>query len=41
MVQLAELYEELQLPLKARPLYSMILEIDPLNAKARERTNPK
>jgi curved DNA-binding protein CbpA len=41
MVQLAELYEELQLPLKARPLYSMILEIDPLNAKARERTKPK
>jgi curved DNA-binding protein CbpA len=40
MVQLAELYEELQLPLKARPLYSKILEIDPLNAKARERTNP-
>jgi len=39
--QLAQLYEELQLPLKARPLYSMILEIDPLNAKARERTNPK
>jgi tetratricopeptide (TPR) repeat protein len=40
LLQFAELYEELQLPLKARPLYSKILEIDPLNAKARERTNP-
>jgi tetratricopeptide (TPR) repeat protein len=40
LLQFAELYEELQLPSKARPLYSKILEIDPLNAKARERTNP-
>jgi len=40
LFQFAELYEELQLPSKARPLYSKVLEIDPLNAKARQRTNP-
>jgi tetratricopeptide (TPR) repeat protein len=39
LLQLAELYEELQLPLQAGPLYSRILKIDPLNAKARLHTN--
>ena len=39
LVQLATLYEELQLPWKARPLYSKILVLDPLNAKARQRSN--
>jgi hypothetical protein len=36
-VQFAELYEEMQLPSRARPLYSKILEINPLHAQARER----
>ena len=35
--QFAELYEEMQLAWKARPLYLKILEIDPHHAKARER----
>jgi len=33
----AELYEKMQLPWRARPLYCKILEIDPDHAKARER----
>jgi tetratricopeptide (TPR) repeat protein len=36
-VQFAELYEEMQLPFRARALYSKVLEIDPLHGKARER----
>jgi Flp pilus assembly protein TadD len=36
-VQLAELYEEMEQPLRARPLYSKILEIDPTHAMARGR----
>jgi tetratricopeptide (TPR) repeat protein len=35
LIQFAELYEDLQLPLNARALYSKVLKIDPLNAKAR------
>jgi DnaJ domain/PilZ domain len=36
-LQSAELYEEMQLPWRARPLYSKILEIDPEQPKARDR----
>ena len=36
-IQLAELYEEMQLPHRARPLYSKVMEINPLHAAARER----
>lgn len=36
-VHLAELYEEMQQPWRAKSLYSKILEIDPLHAQARER----
>jgi tetratricopeptide (TPR) repeat protein len=36
-VQFAELYEEMQLPSRALPLYSKVLEINPLHGKARER----
>jgi tetratricopeptide (TPR) repeat protein len=36
-IHFAELYEEMQLPSRACLLYSKVLEIDPLNAKARER----
>jgi curved DNA-binding protein CbpA len=39
LTQFAELYEELQLPLNASSLYSKILKVDPLNAKARQHTN--
>ncbi len=35
--QFGELYEEMQLPWRARPLYEKILEIDPEHKKARER----
>ena len=35
--QWAELYEEMQLPWRARPLYSKILEINPEQPKARNR----
>jgi len=35
--QLAELFVEMQLPWRARPLYEKILEIDPEHAKARRR----
>ncbi|MGC1187107.1 MAG: DnaJ domain-containing protein, partial [Candidatus Acidiferrales bacterium] len=38
LLQFAELYEDLQLPLNARALYTKILKIDPLNAQARLRT---
>jgi tetratricopeptide (TPR) repeat protein len=38
LLQFAELYEALQLPLNARALYSKVLKIDPLNAKARLHT---
>lgn len=37
LVQFAELYEEMQLPSRALPLYSKVLEINPLHGKARER----
>jgi tetratricopeptide (TPR) repeat protein len=37
MHQFAELFEEMELPSRARLLYSKILEIDPSHAKARER----
>jgi tetratricopeptide (TPR) repeat protein len=36
-VQFAELYEEMQMPSRARPLYAKVLEINPLHVKARER----
>jgi tetratricopeptide (TPR) repeat protein len=36
-LQCAELYEEMQLPLFADNLYSKLLEINPVHAKARER----
>jgi curved DNA-binding protein CbpA len=36
-LQFAELFEEMQLSWRARPLYSKILEINPVHAKARER----
>jgi tetratricopeptide (TPR) repeat protein len=36
-LQCAELYEEMQLPLSADNLYSKLLEINPVHAKARER----
>jgi curved DNA-binding protein CbpA len=39
LLQLAELFDELQLPLQADPLYSKILKLDPLNAKARQRVS--
>jgi tetratricopeptide (TPR) repeat protein len=35
--QFAELYEEMQVPSRARGLYGKILEINPLHVKARER----
>ncbi len=35
--QLAELYEEMRLPWRARPHYQRVLEIDPGNSKAGER----
>jgi len=35
--QWAELYEEMQLPWRARPLYAKILEINPEQPKARDR----
>jgi len=35
--QLAELYEEMKLPWRARPHYQRVLEIDPENSKSRER----
>lgn len=36
-LQFAELYEEMELPWRARPLYEKILDIDPEHSKARER----
>lgn len=36
-IQFSELYEEMDQKWKARPLYAKVLEIDPLNAVARER----
>jgi len=36
-IQLAELYEEMELPSQALAIYSKILNIDPVHAKARER----
>jgi len=36
-LQLAELYEDMELPSQALTLYSRILNIDPVHAKARER----
>jgi curved DNA-binding protein CbpA len=36
-LQLAELYEEMELPSQALSIYSRILNIDPVHAKARER----
>lgn len=38
LLQFAELYEVMQLPSKAQPLYSTILTLDPLNAKARQHS---
>jgi len=35
--QLGELYEEMELPWRARPLYQKILDMDPEHSKARER----
>ena len=35
--EFGELYEEMQLPWRARPLYSKVLEINPVHTKARER----
>lgn len=35
--QLAELFVEMQLPWRAKPLYEKILEIDPEHTKARRR----
>jgi tetratricopeptide (TPR) repeat protein len=35
--QFGELYEKMQLPWRARPLYSKVLEIDPMHTKARKR----
>jgi tetratricopeptide (TPR) repeat protein len=40
LLQFAELYEELQLPLKAKQLYLKVLEVDPLNTKARCAQSP-
>jgi curved DNA-binding protein CbpA len=36
-LQLAELYEEMKLPWRARPYYAQVLEIDAENSQARER----
>jgi hypothetical protein len=36
-VRLGELYEAMQLPWRAAPLYSKILEIDPIHDVARQR----
>jgi tetratricopeptide (TPR) repeat protein len=36
-LQLAELYEAMQLPWRAAPLYSKILEMDPIHDVARQR----
>jgi tetratricopeptide (TPR) repeat protein len=36
-MQFAELYEAMQLPSRARPLYTKVLGMNPLHAKARER----
>jgi len=36
-LQCAELYEEMQLPVRADSFYSKLLEINPMHAKARER----
>lgn len=35
--QFAELYEEMDMPSRARPLYEKILEINPIHSRARER----
>jgi tetratricopeptide (TPR) repeat protein len=35
--QFAELYQELEMPSRARPLYEKILEINPIHSRARER----
>jgi curved DNA-binding protein CbpA/CheY-like chemotaxis protein len=37
LFQFAELYEEMQLPWRARPLYQKIIDIDPEHTKAREK----
>jgi tetratricopeptide (TPR) repeat protein len=37
LFQLGELYEQMQLPWRARPLYEKVLEVSPLHAKARAR----
>jgi tetratricopeptide (TPR) repeat protein len=36
-IQFAELFEEMQLPERAREVYLVLLELNPLHAKARER----
>ena len=36
-LQLGELFEQMELPWRARPLYQKILDIDPEHSKARER----
>jgi tetratricopeptide (TPR) repeat protein len=36
-LQFGQLYEDMQLPWRARPLYQKILEIDPTHTEARER----
>lgn len=37
LCELAELYEEMQMPSRARPLYAKILATDPRHSKARQR----
>jgi tetratricopeptide (TPR) repeat protein len=37
LFQFAELFEEMQLPWRARPLYQKIIDIDPEHTKAREK----